>query len=72
MRCSLLSLLLLSPLAFADVEFISPAAGASIPAGAIVVRWEESGIAPKISTLASYTLQLMVGGNDAETAVREE
>ncbi len=69
MRCGLLTFLALTPLALADVQFISPAAGASIPAGPITVTWEESGTAPSITLLKSYTLQLMVGGNDPTTAV---
>ena len=58
-------ILSLAPLAvFADVEFTSPAAGASIAAGTIDVQWEESGIAPPIQDLTGYTLVLMVGGNE--------
>ena len=62
----------LIPLASADVEFTSPAAGASIPAGQFTVEWSESGDAPKISSLESYTLQLLVGGNDENNAVRKQ
>jgi hypothetical protein len=73
MRLELLSLLaaLAPSFVFADVQFTSPAAGASIPAGAITVQWTESGDAPSISQLSSYTLTLMVGGNtdDGTTAV---
>lgn len=69
MRHLLLCLLAITPSALADVEFISPAAGASIPAGAITVTWEDSGQAPAISALQSYTLQILVGGNDPADAV---
>ena len=58
-------ILSLAPLAVvADVEFTSPAAGASVPAGTIDVAWQESGIAPAITDLTAYTLVLMVGGNN--------
>ena len=73
MRLELLSLLVaIAPsFVFADVKFTSPAAGASIPAGAITVQWTESGDAPSISQLSSYTLTLMIGGNvdDGTTSV---
>ena len=72
MRLTLLSLLaaLAPSFVFADVQFTSPAAGGSIPAGAITVKWAESGTAPSISQLASYTITLMVGGNTDSNAVR--
>lgn len=70
MRRFLLCLLAITPATLADVEFISPAAGASIPAGAITVTWKDSGRAPAISALQSYTLQILVGGNDPADAVR--
>ncbi|KXL44687.1 hypothetical protein M433DRAFT_162285 [Acidomyces richmondensis BFW] len=53
----------LSPFALADVQFTSPAAGASLPAGSITVTWKDSGTSPAISQLTTYTLTLMVGGN---------
>lgn len=55
----------LTPLALADVEFVSPAAGASMPAGALSITWKESGTAPKISEFDSYVLELVLGGNTA-------
>lgn len=65
----LTTLLALSPLALADVKITSPAAGAAIPAGQVTITWEDSGVAPSLDQLSTYTIQLMVGGND-DTAVR--
>ena len=66
MRLQLLALLgSIASLALADVEFVTPAAGASIPAGAITVTFKESGTAPLITTFSSYQLFLVAGGNDA-------
>ncbi|KAK5133792.1 hypothetical protein LTR08_007221 [Meristemomyces frigidus] len=68
MRLHLFTLLAaLSPYALADVEFTSPAAGASVAVGTISVAWKDSGVAPALSTFTSYTLTLIVGGNDATT-----
>lgn len=54
------------PLAFADVEFTVPAAGASIAGGtAFTVTWKDSGSAPSISDLTSYQLFLEAGSNAA-------
>lgn len=73
MRRLLLSLIaplaLFTPFAAADVEFTYPAAGASIPAGALTIKWTDSGTAPTLKELSSYTLTLLVGGNDATNAV---
>ncbi|KAK5111671.1 hypothetical protein LTR62_004776 [Meristemomyces frigidus] len=57
----------LTTLTIADVEVTSPAAGASIPAGAMTVTWQDSGTAPALTALTTYTIQLVVGGNDAST-----
>lgn len=66
MRSQLLTLLAaLAPLAFADVEFITPAAGASIAAGTMTVTWQDSGVTPPLSELTLTDLQLLVGGNNA-------
>ena len=55
----------LASVAYADVTFTSPAAGASIAGGtAITVQFGESSTAPLISTLATFQLFLMAGGND--------
>lgn len=54
------------PLAFADVEFTVPAAGASVAGGtAFKVTWTDSGSAPSISDLTSYQLFLEAGSNTA-------
>ncbi|KAK5200844.1 Cell wall synthesis protein kre9 precursor [Cryomyces antarcticus] len=55
----------LTPFALADVQFTSPAAGATLPGGgAISVAWKDSGSAPALSALTSYQLFLCAGGND--------
>jgi len=59
----------LSSLALADFKFTSPAAGASVPVGSVSVQWSDDGTAPALSTLSTYTLYLMVGGNDANSMV---
>lgn len=59
--------------ALAAPRITSPAAGASLPVsgGAITVEWEDDGKAPKMSQLASFTLQLVVGGNTDANSVRD-
>lgn len=58
-------ILSLAPLAvFADVQFISPAAGGEVAAGTINVQWEDNGRSPSLTDLTAYTLVLMVGGNE--------
>ena len=52
--------------ALAAPQLTAPAAGASLPVTAgttIKVEWKDDGESPKISTLQSFTLQLIVGGN---------
>lgn len=51
--------------ASADVLFTQPGVGAGIPAGTIDVAWKDSGSSPSLQDLTQYTLDLMVGGNDA-------
>jgi len=58
------------PLAYADVLFTSPRAGEKVRVGTIDVRWKDSGIAPSLSQLTSYSLALLVGGNENEDMVR--
>jgi hypothetical protein len=68
MRLQLLTLLAaLSPFAAAGITFSSPAAGATVPAGTVTITWADDSTSPSISELSTYTLQLIVGGNDATT-----
>lgn len=70
MRFQSLSLLAaLSSVALANIEFTAPAAGSSQAAGTVTVTWEDDGTSPDIDLLTTYTLYLMVGGNDASTMV---
>lgn len=55
----------LAPFALADVEFSSPAAGGTLPYGALSISWSDSGSSPKISQLSTYVLELVLGGNEA-------
>ena len=57
------------PLVFADVEFLSPAAGNFVAVGTIDVSWQDSGRAPSIDELTIYTLSLMVGGDGEDEMV---
>lgn len=52
-----------SVLAYPQIS--SPAAGSSIPAGTITVKWTDNGDAPSISQLQTYTMTLFAGGNNA-------
>ncbi|KAI9843681.1 MAG: hypothetical protein M1837_006148 [Sclerophora amabilis] len=62
---SLFLLAALTPLASADIEFTSPAAGASVPGGdKITVQWKDSGSEPSLSDLKEYTITLMTGSNE--------
>ncbi|RDW65350.1 hypothetical protein BP5796_10042 [Coleophoma crateriformis] len=61
----LLSTTALWSLVSADVEFASPAAGASVAGGTpFLVSWRDSGIAPSLIDLTSYELSLYSGSND--------
>lgn len=53
----------------ADVEFAIPAPGAHYPYSAIQVQWEESGVAPPMSSFKSYELLLCAGGNGPDNYV---
>lgn len=57
-------LALLLPFVYADVEFTSPSAGDSVAVGTVNVKWKDSSRAPAIVDLTTYTLDLLVGGND--------
>lgn len=60
----------LLPLAFADVQFTSPAAGATLAAASpIAIKWKDSGDGIALTDLTTYTLFLCAGGNDAASFV---
>lgn len=63
LRC--LPFLALIPYALADVKFTAPPAGSTITGTTISITWEESGVSPPISELASYQIFLCAGGNTA-------
>lgn len=71
MNFQLLSLLFaLAPTIFADVQFVQPAAGASLKAGGtLTVSWKDSGSQPALSSLTNYVLQLCAGGNEEGTFI---
>lgn len=59
------------PTAFADIEFIEPAAGAVIRAGDVVTaHWRDSGALPRLASLVQYDLYLCAGGDTAGSNVR--
>lgn len=55
----------LTPLTLADVEFVSPSAGGSLPAGALSIRWRDSGESPPLDELTTYVLELVLGADEA-------
>ncbi|KAI9756310.1 MAG: hypothetical protein M4579_003902 [Chaenotheca gracillima] len=64
-RSLLCFLAVIIPFASADVQFTSPAAGASVAGGnTVTVQWKDSGDTPKLAQLQSYQLFLMSGSND--------
>jgi len=69
MRFSFALLTSFASLALADVAFVTPAAGVALPVGPITITFKDSGIAPALSTLQSYQLFLMAGGNTAANSV---
>ena len=70
MLVRLLSLVALLPLALADVEFSSPSAGESIPAGSnIFIKWTDHHGGTPISELSGYTIFLIAGGDSDSTSV---
>lgn len=58
-----------APLAFADVKFTTPAAGATLDGTTLSVEWTDSGTTPKLADLTSYQLFLCAGGNDDSSFV---
>ncbi|KAL8890452.1 MAG: hypothetical protein Q9205_001858 [Flavoplaca limonia] len=61
----------LLPAVLADVQFTSPAAGATIAAGKpITVGWKDSGDGVALTDLSTYTLFLCAGGNDAASFIQ--
>lgn len=60
----------LAPAVLADVKFLTPKAGSSIPVGTISVTWEDSGDSPSLDALAAYTITVMLGGNGEDDVVR--
>lgn len=60
----------IAPYALADVEFTSPAAGATLQGGSTIkVAWKDSGSKPPITDLQGYQLFLCAGGNDDKSFV---
>jgi hypothetical protein len=60
----------LSPLTNAGITFSSPKAGDKLTAGTTLsVKWAEGGEGPGIADLTTYTLMLIVGGNDGAQQV---
>lgn len=71
MRFSVLALVTsLASVAFADVAFVAPAAGSTFTGGSTLqITFKESGTSPAITTLQSYQLFLMAGGNSDSNMV---
>ena len=62
----------LTPLALADIQFTSPAAGGTLQAGKpITAKWKDSGDGTPLTDLTTYTLFLCAGGNDADSIVSD-
>ncbi|RMZ89357.1 hypothetical protein DV736_g3416, partial [Chaetothyriales sp. CBS 134916] len=49
--------------AWADVEFLTPAAGSSQSSLTLSITWQDSGTDPPLSDLTSYQMYLCAGGN---------
>ncbi|KAL9602906.1 MAG: hypothetical protein Q9179_002376 [Wetmoreana sp. 5 TL-2023] len=61
----------LLPCTFADIQFTSPAAGATLQAGKpITAKWKESGDGTALKDLTSYTLFLCAGGDDPDSIIQ--
>ena len=69
----LLVLAAAAPFVSADVEFTSPAAGATVSGGSTInVQWKDSGTGPAVSSLQTYQLFLCAGGNDEASFVSQD
>lgn len=56
--------------AFADVEFVDPAAGSTLNSGHVITaHWKDSGKHPKISELSQYDIYLCAGGDTPDSYV---
>lgn len=65
---SLILLAVLVTSAIADVEFVTPAAGSTVAAAkTLSVTWKESGVKPPLTSLTTYTMFLVAGGDGAES-----
>lgn len=63
----------LTHLVSADVEFVSPKAGAKLTGGqSVVIEWKDSGDSPAITDLTTYELWICAGGNEEGTIVRAD
>ena len=60
---------LIAPFVFGDVQFTSPAAGASLTGTKLSIAWKDSGDAPSLSQLQTYSIYLYAGGNTVGTYV---
>lgn len=70
MRLQLLTLLAtLAPSVLAIPQIVSPAAGAAVAAGSLVVKWSDDSTSPSLSQFSTYTLTLFVGGNEPDAGV---
>ncbi|KAI4214685.1 MAG: hypothetical protein LQ351_002758 [Letrouitia transgressa] len=62
----------IAPFILCDVRFTSPPAGASLQAGqTLIVSWNDSKEAASLDPLASYSLFLCAGGDEAESQFRQ-
>ena len=64
---TLFSLLLFSWLrtATADIQLTNPASAASIPGGAVILKWQDSGKLPALSSIKVADIILCTGSNGA-------
>ncbi|KAF1812087.1 putative beta-1,6-glucan boisynthesis protein [Eremomyces bilateralis CBS 781.70] len=70
MRSSLLVLWTsLASAVLADITFVTPAPGSTIPVGAVSMEWKDSGEAPALADLTTYEVFLCAGGNTDGTFI---